>query len=96
MTERAPEELQEMRRRMEAAKDKPVDIQHFFYALQLQPGSEADRLWKAADRRLKEFESLSAPQGDDQPLRVRHFSRRAYTYRRSGAAVRRRRRKRSV
>lgn len=52
MTERTKAELDEMRRRMEAAQDKPADIDHFFRALQYQPEEETDILWEATERRL--------------------------------------------
>jgi hypothetical protein len=80
MTERTRAELDDMRRRMEAAQDKPADIDHFFRALQCQPEDEADIFWEAADRRLTQFENLGNAvyewRGKKRPLSRRAFIRR--------------------
>lgn len=80
MTERSKTELDEMRRRMEAAQDKPADIDHFFRALQYQPAEEADILWEAADQRLTDFENLGNAvyewRNTKRPLSRRAFIRR--------------------
>jgi hypothetical protein len=80
MTERTKAELDEMRRRMEAAQDKPADIDHFFRALQWQPEEEGDILWEAADRRLTQFENMGNAvyewRSTKRPLSRRAFIRR--------------------
>jgi hypothetical protein len=79
MTERTKAELDEMRRRMEAAQDKPADIDHFFRSLQWQPEEEADILWEANDRRLTQFENLGNAvyewRDGNRPLSRRAFIR---------------------
>lgn len=80
MTERTRSELDEMRRRMEAAQDKSADIDHFFRALQYQPEDEADILWETADRRLMQFENLKNAVYEWRDTR-RPMSRPAFTKR---------------
>jgi len=80
VTERSKAELDEMRRRMEAAQDKPSDLDHFFRNLQCQPEDEADIAWEAEDRRLTQFENLGTAthewRNTKRPLSRRAFIRR--------------------
>jgi hypothetical protein len=89
MTDRSKAELDEMRCRMQAAQDKPADIDHFFRALECQPEEEADILWEAADRRLTQFENLGSAVHEWRNTK-RPLSRKAFIRRHNRRLARRR------
>jgi hypothetical protein len=61
-------ELELMRRRMEAAKDNPADIERFFRALFMHPEDlQTHAMWEAADRRLSDLENGRPPPPADPP-----------------------------